>query len=104
MYICFDHCDAGVGGAILTPESAETPSSEKKMIGSVLIVEADNINEVRKAIEEDVYYTSGVVSAFLLSSMDGLHELFTVGSWEASDYTLGSSSPPMIRRTLRAFV
>ncbi|KIM79013.1 hypothetical protein PILCRDRAFT_74837 [Piloderma croceum F 1598] len=49
-----------VAGAMLTPESIETPSSERKMIGSVLIVEAENIGAVRKAIEEDIYYTSGV--------------------------------------------
>jgi hypothetical protein len=52
----------GAGGAILTSESIETPSSEKKMIGSMLIMEADNMDKVRKAIEEDIYYTSGVVS------------------------------------------
>ena len=47
---------------MLTPESIETPNSEKKMIGSVLIMEAENMAAVRKAIEEDIYYTSGVVS------------------------------------------
>jgi uncharacterized protein len=50
---------------MLTPESVETPFSEKKMTGSVLIMEADNIDAVRKAIEEDIYYTSGVVSDFM---------------------------------------
>jgi len=49
-----------VAGAMLTPESIQTPSSEKKMIGSVLILEAENMGAVRKAIEEDIYYTSGV--------------------------------------------
>jgi len=47
-------------GAMLTPESVETPTSEKKMIGSVLIMEAENMAAVRKAVEEDIYYTSGV--------------------------------------------
>jgi len=51
-----------LAGAILTPESVETSSSERKMIGSVLIMEAESIGAVRKAIEEDIYYTSGVVS------------------------------------------
>ena len=52
---------------MLTPESIETPSSEKKMVGSVLILEAENMGAVRKAIEEDIYYTSGVVSDFIPS-------------------------------------
>ena len=52
---------------MLTPESIQTPSSEKKMIGSVLILEAENMGAVRKTIEEDIYYTSGVVSDFVLA-------------------------------------
>ncbi|PCH35759.1 hypothetical protein WOLCODRAFT_156458 [Wolfiporia cocos MD-104 SS10] len=47
-----------VGGAMLTPESLT--SDEKKMVGSVLIYEASNIEAVRKIVEEDIYYTSGV--------------------------------------------
>jgi hypothetical protein len=57
---------AGAGGAMLSPESIETPTSEKKMVGSVFVIEAENIVAVRKAIEEDIYYTSGVVSDFVL--------------------------------------
>ena len=51
---------------MLTPESIETPTSEKKMIGSVLIMEAKNMATVRKAIKDDIYYTSSVVSNFEL--------------------------------------
>jgi len=51
---------------MLSPESIETPTSEKKMVGSVFVIEAENIVAVRKAIEEDIYYTSGVVSDFVL--------------------------------------
>ncbi|KAJ7815279.1 hypothetical protein B0H14DRAFT_2848092 [Mycena olivaceomarginata] len=47
-----------VGGALLTPESLL--SDNKKMIGSTLIFEAENIETVKKAIESDIYYTSGV--------------------------------------------
>lgn len=53
---------AGVGGAMLTPESIASPTAEKKMIGSVIIFEADSIETVRKAIESDIYYTGNVVS------------------------------------------
>ncbi|PCH35758.1 hypothetical protein WOLCODRAFT_156457 [Wolfiporia cocos MD-104 SS10] len=47
-----------VGGAMLTPESLTLP--EKKMVGSVFICEAESIEAVRKVVEADVYYTSGV--------------------------------------------
>ncbi|KAJ7054483.1 hypothetical protein C8F01DRAFT_491451 [Mycena amicta] len=47
-----------VAGALLTPESLN--SEDKKMIGSTFIIEADNIEQVQKMIEEDIYYTSGV--------------------------------------------
>ncbi|KAF9816775.1 hypothetical protein IEO21_03855 [Rhodonia placenta] len=49
-----------VGGAMLTPESIASPTAEKKMIGSVIIFEADSIETVRKAIESDIYYTGNV--------------------------------------------
>jgi hypothetical protein len=57
---------------MLTPESIESPSSERKMIGSVLIMEAENIGAVRKAIEEDIYYTSGVVRTVCALTRAGL--------------------------------
>ncbi|KAJ7815289.1 hypothetical protein B0H14DRAFT_2848150 [Mycena olivaceomarginata] len=47
-----------VGGALLTPESLL--SDDKKMIGSTFIFEAENIETIKKAIESDIYYTSGV--------------------------------------------
>ncbi|KAF8893939.1 hypothetical protein BD779DRAFT_1669454 [Infundibulicybe gibba] len=43
-----------VGGILLSPDA------EKKMIGSMLIVEAESIDEVRKIVEADIYYTAGV--------------------------------------------
>ncbi|RDB25246.1 hypothetical protein Hypma_008016 [Hypsizygus marmoreus] len=49
-----------VGGVLLTPESIATPTSDKKMVGSVFICEAQNIEEVKKMVESDVYYTAGV--------------------------------------------
>ncbi|KZT03967.1 uncharacterized protein LAESUDRAFT_658742 [Laetiporus sulphureus 93-53] len=49
-----------VGGALLTPESIASPDAEKKMIGSMIICEAESIEAVRKMIESDIYYTSNV--------------------------------------------
>ncbi|KAF8638015.1 hypothetical protein AX16_010647 [Volvariella volvacea WC 439] len=48
-----------VGGPLLTPESLE-PGAQKKMIGSTMIFEAESIEEVRKVIENDPYYVTGV--------------------------------------------
>jgi hypothetical protein len=47
---------------MMTPQSIESPDAERKMIGSLLIIEAADIVEVRKMVENDIYYTSGVVS------------------------------------------
>jgi len=48
---------------MLTPESVESPTAERKMIGSMIIFEAENIAEVRNMVESDIYYSSGVVSS-----------------------------------------
>ena len=44
----------------MTPESV-LPGADKKMVGSLIIFEAETIEEVRETIEKDIYYTSGVV-------------------------------------------
>ncbi|RPD57323.1 hypothetical protein L226DRAFT_467600 [Lentinus tigrinus ALCF2SS1-7] len=49
-----------VAGAMLSPESIASPTAEKKMVGSVFICEAESLEDVRKFMESDVYYTSGV--------------------------------------------
>ena len=50
---------------MLTPESATLPATERKMVGSVFVCEAESLEEVRALMESDVYYTSGVVSCVL---------------------------------------
>jgi hypothetical protein len=50
----------GYGGAMVSPETYRSVTG-KKMIGSAMIFEAENIDVVRKLIYEDIYYTSGVV-------------------------------------------
>lgn len=49
-----------LGGVLLTPESIATPTSDKKMVGSMFICEAENIEEVKKVVESDIYYKAGV--------------------------------------------
>lgn len=48
------------GGALLAPELTDE-SGRKKMIGSLMFYEAESIEEVRKIVDSDTYYTSGVV-------------------------------------------
>ncbi|KAJ7054367.1 hypothetical protein C8F01DRAFT_1088904 [Mycena amicta] len=53
--------EAGIirmGGVMLTPESIT--GADKKMVGSVMIIEADTIETVESLIENDLYYTAGV--------------------------------------------
>ena len=51
------------GNAFLTPESIAPGVTEKEMIGSVMVFEAESLEEVRKIVENDIYYTTGVVSS-----------------------------------------
>jgi uncharacterized protein len=49
------------GGAMITPESLE-PGAEKKMVGSVVVYEAESVEEVKKIVQRDPYYAANVVS------------------------------------------
>lgn len=55
-----------MAGALLSPESTVAATAKRTMIGSLFICEAESIETVRKVMESDVYYTSGVVSTSLL--------------------------------------
>lgn len=47
-----------VGGAMITPDTFETEN--RKMAGSVMIYEANNIKEVEELIFNDPYYVGNV--------------------------------------------
>lgn len=53
-----------VGGALLSDDSVGKEPGERKMVGSAFVCMARSAGEVRKIVEEDIYYTSGVVSVF----------------------------------------
>ena len=73
-----------------TPESI-VPGAEKKMVGSIFICEADSLEAVRKLMENDVYYTSGVVSVLFASPQCAfLMVPSVVGQGEVGDTTLSS--------------
>ena len=48
------------GGPLLAPDLTVEKDKEK-MFGSLIFFEAESIEEVRKIVESDIYYTSGVV-------------------------------------------
>ena len=47
---------------MLSTESISIPGAEQKLIGSLMVFEAPTLEEVRKIIESDLYYSNGVVS------------------------------------------
>jgi hypothetical protein len=53
---------AEFGGAFLAPELTDE-SGRKKMMGSVMFFEAESMEEVRKVVEADPYFTGDVVRA-----------------------------------------
>ncbi|TFY51611.1 hypothetical protein EVJ58_g10475 [Rhodofomes roseus] len=60
---CSISADGGLvefGGGLLSPESIASPTAEKKLVGSMMVFEADSVEAVRKVIESDLYYQNGV--------------------------------------------
>jgi uncharacterized protein len=55
-----------MGGAMLTPESIQ-PGAEKKLVGSTMVIVAESLEDARKLVESDVYWTGNVVRHFSLS-------------------------------------
>jgi hypothetical protein len=48
------------------------------MTGSLMFYEAESMEEVRKMVESDIYYTSGVVRLLLFrNSQSNPHHFFT---------------------------
>jgi uncharacterized protein YciI len=47
---------------LLSPDTMVMEGRRSNAIGSLFIVQAKTIEEARKVIESDLYYTSGVVS------------------------------------------
>ena len=66
---------------MLSPESIASPDAEQKMVGSLVVFEGSSVEEVKKLIEDDIYYTSGVVCPARLSmQILTSHVYFKVGS------------------------
>ena len=59
--MCLAHPEPGIGGGLVDPATYQF--AEKKLIGSMMVYEAESLEAVRKLVEADIYYTSNVVSA-----------------------------------------
>jgi len=51
---------SGVAGALVTEQSLQ-PNADKQFLGSAFIIKAESLEEVRKRMEADVYWTENVV-------------------------------------------
>ncbi|KAF8160915.1 hypothetical protein B0H34DRAFT_795762 [Crassisporium funariophilum] len=49
-----------VGGMLIDPDFVPTEGQPPKAVGSVLMIKAESLSEVRKLIESDIYYTANV--------------------------------------------
>ncbi|KAI6169546.1 hypothetical protein EDD17DRAFT_1464103 [Pisolithus thermaeus] len=49
-----------VAGGLLTPETQDAAPGNRKFVGSALLYEAENLEAVRKLVEQDVYWTETV--------------------------------------------
>ena len=70
-----------VAGMMIDPAHPIVDVGQNKAIGSLLIVQAENIEEVRKIIEDDIYTQSGVVSGVHVRLL--FYSTSTVGQGEA---------------------
>lgn len=58
--LMFDYAE--VGGMLVDPDATESEGTTKQAVGSLLIFQAETLSDVKKMVESDIYYTSGVVS------------------------------------------
>ena len=61
----------------MAPELTDE-NGRKKMTGSLMFYEAQSIEEVRKMVESDIYYTSGVVSHLLFRNPQSNQRRFLI--------------------------
>jgi hypothetical protein len=66
-----------------SPDSIFLEGEERKAMGSVFIVKAKTIEAVRDLIENDIYYTNGVVRNALLPFLRIGSDKFAVGQGKA---------------------
>ncbi|KAG2125956.1 hypothetical protein DEU56DRAFT_960936 [Suillus clintonianus] len=89
-----------VAGGCTTLESIHATAEDKKFVGSCLIFEGENIDVVRKLVEEDMFYKGDVVC--VLAAMMDIDTVTLTGSvqWDKEKLVilpiaLATSLPPV---------
>ncbi|KAI6157407.1 hypothetical protein BKA82DRAFT_1000598 [Pisolithus tinctorius] len=49
-----------VAGGLLTPDTQDAAPGNRRFVGSALLYEAENLDAVRKFVEQDLYWTENV--------------------------------------------
>lgn len=58
---------SGVAGGLLSPDGVGAADPAQKLIGSMIIIYAESLDEAKKIAERDVYWTGNVVSLLCAS-------------------------------------
>lgn len=56
-------------GAVLFDRESVSSDAPRKMVGSMIIIKAENIAAARELVEGDVYWTANVVSYSLANNL-----------------------------------
>lgn len=86
-----------IGGGLIDPATYQ--SANKKLIGSMMVYEAESIEVIKKIVEEDVYYTGNVVCMICPVTLSGMLILCVVGQGEVGYPALGRSTPNPTHRS-----
>ena len=87
----------GIGGGVLTSDSANAAPADRKFFGSCIIIETESLEAVRNLIEDDAYYKAGVVNS-MSSPMDAC--LDKVGQGKFTDPSDRIGNPFSTRTSL----
>ena len=52
---------AEFGNALVSPDTLNKQLAEQKMVGSMMVMEAESLEKCLEILKSDIYYTSGVV-------------------------------------------
>ena len=56
----------GIAGPLVSPETYDKP--DQKLIGSIMVFEAEKLEVAKKMVEADIYFKSNVVSILRVGS------------------------------------
>lgn len=70
---------SGIAGGLLSPDGVGAVDPAQKLIGSMIIIYAESLDEARKIAESDVYWTGNVVRCSSVSTGFYFHAFCSVG-------------------------